>query len=727
MADHRSDQGALDAALPSPSHHSGHPHWAFTPDLYPDIASPAYGLRDLLRPLFRRRWLVLLFTTGVMVAVLLGALMQTPSYEATAKVLVKKGVAREPLSPRETPMWVSDNLYEEDINTEIGILNSRILIEQAVKAIRPADVEAPASASGFSWGQTIGQWLKQFVGAHAADADADAESNDNSKGGRGLDGYSLQEQVDDMQQSLEVSPEPKSNIISLRFVWPDPREAKAFLDALVDGYQRHRAELYEPAGTESFFRRQTETAAEKLVTAESALQGYLRDAGITIIDVPEGHDVLEAEKRSILDRQKRIDEDLSQTRAQASQLTRLLAKTSDQILSESVRVRSESLERQRAVLKGQLTDVEQQRGEEGHRLQRLRAEQAEVSDKLARIRVLEDQLRGLLLRTQSGRSGKALKSEVDRLYSELAKLGQLKRYDLNVGQDTSLYDHLQTQIIDAEVTLSGLDERKQMIQRRIDELASQPAVEPQTTAQHSDRQRGAGAVPQVGDSGRLWTEIELTRATLARAGALLDIEDRRSLAQGFEAMVTLLIDTEAELEGARARIAELETQAAQIEQTLLALNTKGIRAKELRRELARAEAAHRLYREKTDTAAISAAMSREELVNTSIAQPPTVATDPVGPGKRTLVLLGLFVATFGGVGIALLLDYLDPGITTPTQLERRLGIIHLGSVSEGDITGPLDVGLAALFPARADGNDSGRRGRPPTSVPALVYPAPTPG
>ncbi|MBK5940714.1 Wzz/FepE/Etk N-terminal domain-containing protein [Halochromatium roseum] len=725
MADQRSNQGALDAALPSPNRHSGHPHWAFTPDLYPDIASPAYGLRDLLRPLFRRRWLVLLFATGVMIAVLLGALMQTPSYEATAKVLVKKGVAREPLSPRETPMWVSDSLYEEDINTEVGILTSRILIEQAVKAIRSAAVEAPASEPAFAWFHATDRWLKQLIGANAADADA--KSKDNSKGGRGLDGYSLQEQVDDMQQSLEVSPEPKSNIISLRFVWPDPREAKAFLDALVDAYQRHRAELYEPAGTESFFRRQTETAAEKLVTAESALQGYLRDAGITIIDVPEGHDVLEAEKRSILDRQKRIDEDLSQTRAQASQLTRLLAKTSEQILSESARVRSESLERQRAVLKGQLTEVEQQRGEQGHRLQRLRAEQAEVSDKLARIRVLEDQLRGLLLRTQNDRSGKALKSEVDRLYSELAQLGQLKRYDLNVGQDTSLYDHLQTQIIDAEVTLSGLDERQQMIQRRIDELASQPAIEPPTAAQHTDRQHVAGVAPQVGDSGRLWTEIELTRATLARAGALLDIEDRRSLAQGFEAMVTLLIDTEAELEGARARIAELETQAAQIEQTLLALNTKGIRAKELRRELARAEAAHRLYREKTDTAAISAAMSREELVNTSIAQPPTVATDPVGPGKRTLVLLGLFVATFGGVGIALLLDYLDPGITTPIQLERRLGIIHLGSVSEGEISGPLDVGLAALFPARADGHDSSRRGRPPTSVPALVYPAPTPG
>ncbi|GEM_PF-2481142 len=682
--------------------HPTYAHWLSPSALHLASRGAGHDLREFLHRLFRHRWIVLWFCIGVLGAVVIGLAFHTNSYEATAKILVKKGAAREPLSAREAPVWVSDQLYEEDINTEIGILTSHLLIERAAAAVRDDPSLKPVTSEPPAWRRTLAHWLSavtrpfEHMLAKAVGAEPDHASDFDA-------------QVAAMEAALEVEPEPRSNIIALRFVWPDPTAARVFLEALVDGYQSHRTELYEPAGAADFFRRQAAASAAAVNAAETELHNFLRDAGITMIDVPEDHDVLEAEKQSMLARQQRIDEDLSETRAQASQLASLLTKHRQQTRAEAARVRTELLERQRATLRGQLMQVEQDRGEQAIRLQRLQTQQAEVSAKLARIRVLEDKLRGLLLRDQGSTTGKALKAEVDRLYRELAQLGQLRRYDLNVGQDTGLYEYLQTEILDTEVGISGLDERAAMMRQRMADLdGTLPA--PVTVA-----------LADGGDD--IATDIEQTRAALARAGAVLTMDDRTSLAQGFEARVAAMIETEAELEGARARILDLEAQAQQVRQQLITLNTQGTRAKELRRELARAEEAYTLYRSKTDTATISAAMSREELVNTRVAQPPTVAAEPVGPGKSVLLLLGIFAAAAGGVGLALVLNALDAGISSAKQLERDFGMSPLGTVPEGATDGPLDVGLAAMFPDASD-DDPRPPGQPPFSPPALIYPTP---
>jgi len=188
----------------------------------------------------------------------------------------------------------------------------------------------------------------------------------------------------------------------------------------------------------------------------------------------------------------------------------------------------------------------------------------------------------------------------------------------------------------------------------------------------------------------------------------------------LEDMVAVLVTTEGELEGVQARVDELEQQSTAIDTRLTELNATAAHAKELRRERERAEKAYTLYREKTDTWSISAAMSRAELVNTSISQRPTVSSEPVGPGKLKLLLLGLFVAGAGGIALALLLEFLDHSLSTPEQLERRLGIAHLASVPEGATDGPLEIGLAGLAVTDSDAGPAGGQRRLPP-LPALVH------
>jgi len=93
------------------------------------------GLRHLVAIFFRRKGVVVWFAAGVMLVTLVALLTATPRYEVTASVLVKKGAAQVPLTPKDTPVWIADRLDETDINTEIGILESQVLMEETLSRL----------------------------------------------------------------------------------------------------------------------------------------------------------------------------------------------------------------------------------------------------------------------------------------------------------------------------------------------------------------------------------------------------------------------------------------------------------------------------------------------------------------------------------------------------------------------------------------------------------------
>lgn len=639
--------------LRSEGEHSQQPGWTSQILARSDHGSH-FGLREFLRALFRRRWLVALFALGVMLTLTLGAFLKPPEYEATASILVKKGTAREPLSPREAPVTVSDELDQQDLNTEIGILESRPLIAWATAAISQKDALPPPE----------GLYESE---PEAGQPDAYSQTD-----------VVFQERVDEAADALSVEQRPKSNIIHLRFVWPNREQGLQFLQTLVEGYQARRAELFESSGAEPFFRRQAALAASELESTERQLQAFLNASGITLIEGGREQDALAAEKQSALEQQSRINTDLGETRARVRQLEEQAAQIRSQLASEMSLLDENLLERQRAALRTELNLIERDAAEQRQRLNRLRELRAQVGEKLAHIRVLEDRLRGLLLRDQGSRDAKQLRAEIDEIYRQLADLGQHKRYDLNVGQDTSLYEHLETSILETEVQLTGLRERADAVSRQYEAL---------------EQATNKGQAPLL--QGDLQQAIERTRKALSSSSTLLDMADRAALSEPVERLISMLQETESALSGARARAQELEDQARASAEALSALNVKSTRAKELRRELMRIETDYLTYLQKSETAAIAQAMAKEELINTSIAEPPMVGVDPVGPSTLMILLVGLVLSSVGGMGLVLILEHFDQGIDTPEQLERQLGLRHLASVAEGEPLGPLDIGLSA--------------------------------
>ncbi len=629
------------------------------------------GLRNLVRILFRRRQVVGWFALGVMVIALFGLIRATPHYEVTASLLVKKGAAQVPLTPKESPVWIANHLDETDINTEIGILSSRVLVEEALRSIQEDTQEAPPEVTASS---AFSRLFSHFGTQHQADP------------------FDLM--VDKISRELAIKPEPKANLIGLTLTVSDPIWGQRFLDTLMDLYQRRRADLYAPPGAEQFFHRQTVKANEGVQTARQALTAYLAETGITMIDGPTGEDVLGEEKSNALANHSRMETLSRDNKTEVRALETELETLRSQILDESRRVIASLHNRHQAKLRNELTAVE---GEEQELIEQQRGQAeslAKVRSRLREIRALEDQLRTLLLTTPLAGTLKspsspakeakaptpqATKQEIDRLYRELADLGQLKRYDLNRGQDTSVPDGLERSMLDSEVALRRLQERRRFLEAQ---LAAPVASETTPLATASAGESATAAT---------WDVIKATQEQLARIGALLGVPEHRQLAPVFLELVARFVAAEADLKKLMARGQSLAEQVTASSEHLMRLSEQSTRVRELRRELAYEEDAFERYREKSDIAGIGAAMVKEQLVNTSVAQPATINPHPVGPGQLFTLTLALVVATLGGMALALVLEYFDLSLSTSDQVEHRLGLVHLASVPEGMVDGPLEI------------------------------------
>src|SRR5271168_3913171 len=100
-------------------------------------------LRDIVTPLFRRRRLLVLTFCGVLLGAVIAALFLSSKYEARMEVLVN----RDRMDPVVTTEQFSQTapaapvLTEEEINSEVELLQSADLLEKVVLANKMQDIE----------------------------------------------------------------------------------------------------------------------------------------------------------------------------------------------------------------------------------------------------------------------------------------------------------------------------------------------------------------------------------------------------------------------------------------------------------------------------------------------------------------------------------------------------------------------------------------------------------
>ena len=101
---------------------------------------PQRSLRDVYYILFRHKLKAITFLIVVFVTVTLGTFLAAEVYRSDAKVLVRVGKESVSLDPTATtgPVITLGQQRENEIKSELEILNSQDLVEKEVDAMGPA-------------------------------------------------------------------------------------------------------------------------------------------------------------------------------------------------------------------------------------------------------------------------------------------------------------------------------------------------------------------------------------------------------------------------------------------------------------------------------------------------------------------------------------------------------------------------------------------------------------
>jgi uncharacterized protein involved in exopolysaccharide biosynthesis len=174
-------------------------------------------------------------------------------------------------------------------------------------------------------------------------------------------------------------------------------------------------------------------------------------------------------------------------------------------------------------------------------------------------------------------------------------------------------------------------------------------------------------------------QIEVTRSLITRekekkSGALTGIDEDKA------ALESVMKSEQAHLASLRARKKSLAGELEKREKALNELSPLEGKIAKMRRNISLSEQEYLKYRDNLQATEISAALDSAHVSNVKILQPATLPVAPVKPRKTRMIAIGLFIAFFGSIGFAFVIEYFDHSFKTNEEVERRLGLPVLATI-----------------------------------------------
>ncbi len=140
---------------------------------------------------------------------------------------------------------------------------------------------------------------------------------------------------------------------------------------------------------------------------------------------------------------------------------------------------------------------------------------------------------------------------------------------------------------------------------------------------------------------------------------------------------------EANLKASEEKIVSYKTELGELDKQIQALGSQEKKLKELHRELEHNEGYYNTYSNKLEEVRITEDINRQEMASVTVLQPAVPPVKPINqsPGLMILMAAGAVVGLGAGVGLAFLLEILGQGLTTPENVENRLGIPVLATIA----------------------------------------------
>ncbi len=364
------------------------------------------SLRDLLSILFKHKVKILFVSLLVMIPSILWVQKQPRFFQSRAKILVKEG--RENTTPTatlETNRFM-DITRTEDINSEIEILQSRLLIEKVVKKLgtdlkikEENDQEKSSSTSSpivkstrtiFSEFKTLLRYLFPLL--------------PSPKSGQ----PSFDTAVLKVQRCLNAKQVKNSNVIQVSFSDPDAIIPVDVINTLLDFYLDHHLMVHKTPGAYQFFSEQEMHYKTKLEESEKKLEDYKKKWSLAELTL----------QREILLRQIGFFEnDLEHADSNFEELKEKISQRQQQIKSQREKIWISETSTRNPIT-NELTS----------KLSKLKLEKNRLENKYAEInhrKILEMREEIKEIETQLAESGDPIKTNVitgvNSIYQELSK------------------------------------------------------------------------------------------------------------------------------------------------------------------------------------------------------------------------------------------------------------------------------------------------------------------
>ena len=233
------------------------------------------------RAAFRHKFAVAGFFLGVLALVATATLLMPRTYRSQTKLFLRLGRENATLDPTATlgqnPVVALPATRENEINSILEILKSRVLLERVVDRVGPEVILGKApyeeSASIAEVPVTPSRVVDDRYRAVVA-----------------------------LAQKLEVEAVKRSNVIQIAYEGPSPDASQAVVRNLVEFYLEEHARINRTPGAHKFLTEQTERVRAELSTAENALRALKDETGLI---APEG------QRTILVDRIGRLEAELS--------------------------------------------------------------------------------------------------------------------------------------------------------------------------------------------------------------------------------------------------------------------------------------------------------------------------------------------------------------------------------------------------------------------------------
>jgi uncharacterized protein involved in exopolysaccharide biosynthesis len=205
----------------------------------------SHTMRDYVGIIFRHRRLVIIAFLGTFLGVLLVTIFVVARrFQAETYVLIKHEREDPFVSPsaNEQPQVANDLIPEEEVNTEVNMLQSAGLLKDVVIACGLQNVK------------TLSDYILFFRHLTPEERIARAEQALASK--------------------LDVEELTKTHLADITYVSGNPVTAASVLNTLTKLYMEKHLEIHRPPEELAFFEKETARYQKELADAESRLSGY---------------------------------------------------------------------------------------------------------------------------------------------------------------------------------------------------------------------------------------------------------------------------------------------------------------------------------------------------------------------------------------------------------------------------------------------------------------------